>query len=157
MTTVTNTDVANNTSAFDTFAELSTKSEPELKNIWDKTEKKLLEKKIWLIAPEQIKSYKEIFLSAKKSFRGVFRFLDASEFKSPPFVEFILINDSVTIRDIKLAIQKFAHLSKKEIDVRISFMGLVPLKNELTFRGDLLCHGRGGEQFLISISRNPST
>ena len=90
MNPVTNAEVTNNTLALETFSELSKKSEADLKNIWDKTEKKFLAKNIWLIAPEPITSYREVFLSAKKSFRGIFRFLDDSKLTTAPFVDFIL-------------------------------------------------------------------
>jgi len=142
--------VGNNMLFSNILPAINTSSELQLKSVWENTEKNLLKKNIWLIAAETVASYKELFQMLKTTFRGTFRFEDGVQHKLPASVDFILADRSLSIGQIKKSISKFANLPAEHIN--IAFKGCVPLEDNITLRNDLHCHGRGGEQFLITVS-----
>lgn len=94
-------------------------------------------------------------LGKGNTFKGTFKLRDfPAGFKSTA-VDFLLLDKLTSVGDIKKELSSLMTRvgSLKEVSAEslaISYLGYVPLKDDAIFAIDLNCHGRGGENFILT-------
>lgn len=123
------------------------------KEIWKSTQKKFQEGGRWLIAEKVNEGgYQELIKKVeganKRMFKGTF-VLHNFPANIADKVDFLMTDKEATVGQIKEEVAKITSQSAK--DLKLSFKGFRPLDDNTDLYYGLNCHGRGGENFQLTL------
>jgi hypothetical protein len=127
-------------------------TEAQSQRIWENTRTRFHKGGRWLITePLKGDGYKGLLarLEAKSMFKGTFT-LHNFPANLPLKVDFLMTDKETTVGHIKNEVEKITAQSAKTL--KISFLGFEPLNDDTNLYYGLCCHGRGGENFRLSVT-----
>ncbi len=123
------------------------------KRVWESTQDKMKEQGRWLIGEEvQSNGYKDLLERVqggkKPLFRGTF-ILHNFPKNQAGRVDFVMTDKETSVGQIKKEVAKIT--GQPASSLAISFKGFEPIQDSTNLYYGLCCHGRGGENFHLSI------